>query len=109
MNGGSGGTTPRRSGSRRSRTGRTNPWGHDWNEFGEAFFVNTVNGHLWHAVAGSHFVRPHTVEPESPRLRPPSTSMPTTGIGIIPKTGRTPDRSRGSTTSEAEDTAIAAP
>lgn len=43
--------------------GTTNPWGHDWNEFGEAFFVNTVNGHLWHAVAGSHFVRPHTIDP----------------------------------------------
>jgi len=43
--------------------GTTNPWGHDWNELGEAFFVNTVNGHLWHAIAGSHFVRPHTIDP----------------------------------------------
>ena len=40
--------------------GTTNPWGNDWNDLGEAFFVNTVNGHLWHAVAGMHFVRrPH--------------------------------------------------
>lgn len=47
--------------------GTTNPWGHDWTELGEAFFVNTVNGHLWHAVAGSHFVRPHTIDP-NPRV-----------------------------------------
>ena len=37
--------------------GTTNPWGHDWNDLGEAFFINTVNGHLWHAVAG-HALRP---------------------------------------------------
>ncbi|MDX2035556.1 MAG: c-type cytochrome [Isosphaeraceae bacterium] len=43
--------------------GTTNPWGHDWNALGEAFFINTVNGHLWHAVAGMHFVRPHTLDP----------------------------------------------
>jgi putative membrane-bound dehydrogenase-like protein len=47
--------------------GTTNPWGHDWNALGEAFFVNTVNGHLWHAVAGMHFVRPHTIDP-NPRV-----------------------------------------
>ena len=35
--------------------GTTNPWGHDWDEHGELFFINTVIGHLWHAVAGSHF------------------------------------------------------
>jgi putative membrane-bound dehydrogenase-like protein len=46
-------------------SGNTNPWGHDWNEHGELFYVNTVNGHLWHAVAGMHFVRPHTVDPNS--------------------------------------------
>ena len=43
--------------------GNTNPWGHDWNEQGELFYVNTVNGHLWHAFAGAHFVRAHTVDP----------------------------------------------
>jgi putative membrane-bound dehydrogenase-like protein len=43
--------------------GTTNPWGHDWNELGELFFVNTVNGHLWHVLPGAHFVRPHTVDP----------------------------------------------
>ena len=43
--------------------GTTNPWGHDWNSLGEAFFINTVNGHLWHAIPGAHFVRPHTIDP----------------------------------------------
>jgi putative membrane-bound dehydrogenase-like protein len=43
--------------------GTTNPWGHDWDSNGELFFINTVNGHLWHAVAGEHFVRPHTIDP----------------------------------------------
>ena len=32
--------------------GTTNPWGHDWNALGEAFFINTVNGHLWHLIPG---------------------------------------------------------
>jgi putative membrane-bound dehydrogenase-like protein len=44
-------------------SGTTNPWGHDWNEHGELFFINTVNGHLWHDFAGAHFVRPHTIDP----------------------------------------------
>lgn len=43
--------------------GTTNPWGHDWNAAGELFFVNTVNGHLWHGIAGAHLVRPHTLDP----------------------------------------------
>ena len=43
--------------------GTTNPWGHDWDEMGEAFFINTVNGHLWHGIVGAHFVRPHTIDP----------------------------------------------
>ena len=43
--------------------GTTNPWGHDWNALGELFFINTVNGHLWHMIPGGHFVRPHTVDP----------------------------------------------
>jgi putative membrane-bound dehydrogenase-like protein len=43
--------------------GTTNPWGHDWDALGEAFFINTVNGHLWHVIPGAHFVRPHTIDP----------------------------------------------
>ncbi|MEM6779696.1 MAG: PVC-type heme-binding CxxCH protein [Planctomycetota bacterium] len=45
--------------------GTTNPWGHDFNEVGELFFINTVNGHLWHAIAGAHFKRPFTLDPNA--------------------------------------------
>lgn len=44
-------------------SGTTNPWGHDWNDVGEPFFVNTVNGHLWHGITGAHFTRPFTLDP----------------------------------------------
>ena len=37
-------------------SGTTNPWGHDWDAHGELFFVNTVNGHLWHAITGAHYM-----------------------------------------------------
>jgi putative membrane-bound dehydrogenase-like protein len=37
--------------------GTTNPWGHDWDENGQLFFINTVIGHLWHAIPGSYFER----------------------------------------------------
>lgn len=43
--------------------GTTNPWGSDWNEDGEMFFINTVNGHLWHMIPGAHYTRPHTIDP----------------------------------------------
>ena len=62
--------------------GTTNPWGHDWNALGELFFINTVNGHLWHMIPGAHFVRPHTIDP-NPRPTRRSTSTPTTGTGTI--------------------------
>jgi putative membrane-bound dehydrogenase-like protein len=35
--------------------GTTNPWGHDWDRHGEGFFINTVNGHLWHLIAGAQY------------------------------------------------------
>jgi putative membrane-bound dehydrogenase-like protein len=54
---------PRRKVVEALSSGTTNPWGHDWNEHGELFFINTVNGHLWHDFAGAHFVRPHTIDP----------------------------------------------
>ena len=37
--------------------GTTNPWGADWDEHGELFFINTVIGHLWHAIPGAYFER----------------------------------------------------
>ena len=43
--------------------GTTNPWGHDWDENGELFFVNTVNGHLWHMIPGAHYDRPFAPSP----------------------------------------------
>lgn len=39
--------------------GTTNPWGLDWDENGEGFFVNTVIGHAWHLLPGAHFKRMH--------------------------------------------------
>jgi putative membrane-bound dehydrogenase-like protein len=38
-------------------TGTTNSWGHDWDEHGELFFINTVIGHLWHGLPGAHYRR----------------------------------------------------
>ncbi|RYD33122.1 MAG: dehydrogenase, partial [Verrucomicrobiaceae bacterium] len=37
--------------------GTTNPWGMDWDEHGELFFINTVIGHLWHVIPGAHYKR----------------------------------------------------
>ncbi|MDA7503358.1 c-type cytochrome [bacterium] len=37
--------------------GTTNSWGHDWDENGELFIINTVIGHFWHAISGSHLER----------------------------------------------------
>ncbi|MEN9602695.1 MAG: hypothetical protein RIS56_2301 [Verrucomicrobiota bacterium] len=44
--------------------GTTNPWGLDWNELGEPFFINTVIGHLWHAIPGAHFTRMYGDDPD---------------------------------------------
>ncbi|MDG2220262.1 MAG: c-type cytochrome [Rubripirellula sp.] len=37
--------------------GTTNPWGMDWDQHGQLFFINTVIGHLWHVVPGSYYQR----------------------------------------------------
>jgi putative membrane-bound dehydrogenase-like protein len=37
--------------------GTTNPWGMDWDAYGNLFFINTVIGHLWHAIPGAHLQR----------------------------------------------------
>jgi putative membrane-bound dehydrogenase-like protein len=37
--------------------GTTNPWGFDYDDFGQMFFTNNVNGHLWHVVPGAHYQR----------------------------------------------------
>lgn len=48
-------------------TGTTNPWGHDWNSLGECFFINTVNGHFWHAIPGAHFSQGNSRRDPNPR------------------------------------------
>ncbi|QDU28196.1 Cytochrome c [Anatilimnocola aggregata] len=35
--------------------GTTNPWGIDWNDFGESFICNCVNPHLFHVIYGAHY------------------------------------------------------
>ncbi len=44
-------------------SGPMNSWGHDWNKYGEAFAINTVNGHLWHIIPGTHYLVGHTIDP----------------------------------------------
>ncbi len=49
--------------------GTTNPWGLDYNENGQMFMTNNVNGHLWHVIPGARYERmfgldfnPHSYE-----------------------------------------------
>lgn len=37
--------------------GTTNPWGFDFDEHGQMFFINTVIGHLWHIIPGAYYRR----------------------------------------------------
>jgi putative membrane-bound dehydrogenase-like protein len=39
--------------------GTTNPWGLDWDDYGELFITNCVIDHLWHVVPGGHYERMH--------------------------------------------------
>ncbi|OAI45338.1 hypothetical protein AYO44_02735 [Planctomycetaceae bacterium SCGC AG-212-F19] len=39
--------------------GTTNPWGLDWDDYGQGFITNCVIAHLWHVVPGAHFQRMH--------------------------------------------------
>ncbi|RBP47554.1 putative membrane-bound dehydrogenase-like protein [Roseimicrobium gellanilyticum] len=43
--------------------GTTNPWGMDWDENGEMFFINTVIGHFWHGMRGAFLKRMHGEPP----------------------------------------------
>jgi putative membrane-bound dehydrogenase-like protein len=38
--------------------GTVNPWGIDFDEFGQTFITNCVLQHLWHVVPGARFQRP---------------------------------------------------
>lgn len=35
--------------------GCTNPWGIDWDDYGQAFIPNTINPHLFHAIQGAFY------------------------------------------------------
>lgn len=37
--------------------GAVNPWGMDFNDYGEAFSTNCVLAHLWHLIPGAYFTR----------------------------------------------------
>jgi len=37
--------------------GTTNPWGSDWDQYGNLLFINTVIGHLWQGIPGAYFER----------------------------------------------------
>ena len=52
--------------------GMTNSWGTDFDAHGETFVINTVIGHLWHAVYGSHVERMYgtDLEPHVYELMP---------------------------------------
>ena len=47
--------------------GGTNSWGHDWDEHGELFYINTVIGHLWHGIPGAYGQRMYG-EHDNPHL-----------------------------------------
>jgi putative membrane-bound dehydrogenase-like protein len=38
-------------------SGTTNPWGLDFDDYGQMFITNCVIKHLWHVVPGAHFQR----------------------------------------------------
>jgi putative membrane-bound dehydrogenase-like protein len=38
-------------------TGTTNPWGLDFDDYGQTFITNCVIHHLWHVIPGAHFQR----------------------------------------------------
>jgi putative membrane-bound dehydrogenase-like protein len=52
--------------------GTTNPWGLDFDEYGEMFITNCVIDHLWHVVPGAHYQRMYgeDLNPHVYRLMP---------------------------------------
>lgn len=43
--------------------GTTNPWGIDFDRYGQIFITNCVIAHLWHAMPGGHMVRMYGQDP----------------------------------------------
>jgi putative membrane-bound dehydrogenase-like protein len=54
--------------------GTTNPWGLDFDEFGQAFISNSVTPHLYHVIPGGHVERRR----QSPNSRYAYEVLPTT-------------------------------
>jgi putative membrane-bound dehydrogenase-like protein len=48
--------------------GTTNPWGLDWDEYGQIFITNCVIKHLFHAIPGAHFERMFGEDKSAPNL-----------------------------------------
>lgn len=44
-------------------SGTTNPWGLDWDDYGEMFITNCVIKHLFHVVPGGHYERMFGADP----------------------------------------------
>ena len=42
--------------------GTVNPWGLDFDDYGQAFITNCVIGHLWHVIPGARYKRSHGVD-----------------------------------------------
>jgi hypothetical protein len=57
--------------------GTTNPWGVDFDDYGQCFVSNCVNPHLFHMIPGGHY-EPWRNRPSSLYAyeRPPNDSSP---------------------------------
>src|SRR5262249_20365783 len=72
--------------------GTTNPWGVDFDDFGQCFVSNCVNPHLFHMIQGGHY------EPgaDRPSSLYPSDRLPTIADHLHYPSGR-PNEMRGET------------
>ena len=61
--------------------GTTNPWGLDFDDYGEVFITNCVIEHLFHVVPGAHYQRMYGQDFNPQRLRPDRDAAPTTSTG----------------------------
>jgi putative membrane-bound dehydrogenase-like protein len=48
--------------------GTTNPWGLDWDDYGQIFITNCVIKHLFHMIQGSHYERMYGEDKSAPNL-----------------------------------------
>ena len=61
--------------------GTTNPWGLDFDDYGEVFITNCVIPHLFHVVPGVALPADVRPGPQPARLRPDGRAAPTTSTG----------------------------